>query len=88
MLRRRSKIIRIDFFKKYSIIIIENKKGEIIMYRVTNEKKQIQQLVYQNTPIDVIVSTRDLPNGIEVIGYAGTDTLTYRFYDNGVIVER
>jgi hypothetical protein len=45
-------------------------------------------LVYQNTPIDTIVSTYDLHNGIEVVGRAGGDVLTYRIYDNGQVVEK
>ena len=58
------------------------------MYRLSREQEQIQQLVFQNTPIDTIVSTYDLPNGIEVTGHAGRDTLTYRIYDNGMVVEK
>ena len=46
--------------------------------------------LYSQTPIDTIVSTHDLPggNGIEVRGYAGGDSMTYRFYDNGKVVEK
>ena len=58
------------------------------MYETMNRKKQIQQLVFENTPIDTIVTTYDLPNGIEVVGRAGGDTLTYRLYDNGMVVEK
>ena len=58
------------------------------MYETMNRKKQIQQLVFENTPIDTIITTYDLPNGIEVIGRAGGDTLTYRLYDNGMVVEK
>lgn len=58
------------------------------MYETMNRKKQIQQLVFENTPIDTIVTTYDLPNGIEVVGRAGGDTLTYRIYDNGMVVEK
>ena len=58
------------------------------MYRLTQE--QIKKMVYSQTPIDTIVSTYDLPggNGIEVRGYAGGDNMTYRFYDNGKVVEK
>ena len=58
------------------------------MYRLSIEQEQIQKMVYSQTPIDTIVSTRDLPNGIEVRGYAGGDSMTYRFYDNGMVVEK
>ena len=58
------------------------------MYRLSREQEQIKQMVYSQTPIDTIVSTHDLPNGIEVRGYAGGDSVTYRFYDNGTVVEK
>ena len=58
------------------------------MYRLSQER--IKQIVYSQTPIDTIVYTYDLPggNGIEVRGYAGGDSMTYRFYDNGMVVEK
>ena len=58
------------------------------MYRLSQE--QIKQKVYSQTPIDTIVYTYDLPggNGIEVRGYAGGDSMTYRFYDNGMVAEK
>ena len=58
------------------------------MYRMSSEQRKIQELVYQHTPIDTIIATYDLPNGVEVVGHAGRDTLTYRFYDNGKVVEK
>jgi hypothetical protein len=58
------------------------------MYRLSKEQEQIQQIIFQTTPIDRIISTHDLPNGIEVRGYAGKDSLTYRIYDNGMVVEK
>ena len=58
------------------------------MYRLSQE--QIKQMVYSQTPIDTIAFVYDLPsgNGIEVRGYAGGDSMTYRFYDNGKVVEK
>ena len=58
------------------------------MYRLSQER--IKQMVYSQTPIDTIVYTYDLPggNGIEVRGYVGGDSMTYRFYDNGMVVEK
>ena len=58
------------------------------MYRYSREQEQIKQIVYSQTPIDTIVSTYELPNGIEVRGYAGGDSMTYRIYDNGMVVEK
>lgn len=57
-------------------------------YRMTKDQEQIKKMVYSQTPIDTIVTTYDLPNGIEVRGYAGGDSVTYRFYDNGTVVEK
>lgn len=58
------------------------------MYRMSREQENLTRLVYQNTPIDTIVTTYELPNGVEVVGRAGKDTLTYRIYDNGNVVEK
>lgn len=57
-------------------------------YRLSKEQERITQLVFSQTPIDTIVSTYDLPNGVEVRGYAGGDSMTYRIYDNGTVVEK
>jgi hypothetical protein len=58
------------------------------MYKYSREQEQIKQLIFTQTPIDTIVSTYELPNGIEVRGYAGGDSMTYRIYDNGTVVEK
>lgn len=58
------------------------------MYKYSREQEQIKQMVYSQTPIDTIISTYELPNGIEVRGYAGGDSITYRIYDNGMVVEK
>ena len=46
-------------------------------------------MVYSQTPIDTIISTYDLPggNGIEVRGYAGNNSMSYKFYDNGDVIK-
>ena len=56
------------------------------MYEMT--KRQIQDLVYQNTPIDQILVVNEDRRFIEVTGRAGKDVMTYRFYENGSIVEK
>ena len=58
------------------------------MYRMSREQEKLKQLIYSSTPIDTIISTHELPNGIEVKGYAGGDSMTYRIYDNGMVVEK
>lgn len=57
------------------------------MYRLSQE--QIKEMVYSQTPIDTIISTYDLPggNGIEVRGYAGNNSMSYKFYDNGDVIK-
>lgn len=58
------------------------------MYRLSKEQQWLQDTVFANTPIDTIISSYDLPNGIEVTGRAGGDTLTYRIYKDGSVVEK
>ena len=58
------------------------------MYRMSREQENLKQLIFSSTPIDTIISTHELPNGIEVKGYAGGDSMTYRIYDNGMVVEK
>ena len=58
------------------------------MYRMSREQEKLKQLIFSSTPIDTIISTQELPNGIEVKGYAGGDSMTYRIYDNGMVVEK
>lgn len=57
-------------------------------YRLSREQEKIKEMVYTLTPIDIIVSTQDLPNGMEVSGYAGKDSVTYRFYDDGRVIKK
>ena len=58
------------------------------MYRMSREQEKLKQLIFSSTPIDTIISTHELPNGIEIKGYAGGDSMTYRIYDNGMVVEK
>ena len=58
------------------------------MYRMSREQEKLKQLIFSSTPIDTIISTHELPDGIEVKGYAGGDSMTYRIYDNGMVVEK
>lgn len=50
--------------------------------------KQVKEIVRSRTPIDSIIGIYRCGNFVEVVGKAGSDTLTYRIYDNGSIVER
>lgn len=52
-------------------------------------KKQIEDLVYQNTPIDTIMTTQELPdNGIEINGYVKNNYTTYQIYQNGQVIKK
>ena len=53
------------------------------MYEIS--RNQIKSMVYQNTPIDTIVTTNEFRNGIEVNGYAKNEMMTYKFYENGQV---
>ena len=50
--------------------------------------KEIKQMVFNKTPIDRIIEIIKMRDCVEVIGTAGGDTLTYRFYKDGTTVER
>lgn len=51
-------------------------------------KQNIQTIVYRNTPIDRINTIHEGYGFIEVNGCAGGDNLTYRIYENGMVVEK
>lgn len=51
-------------------------------------KEQIQDLVFERTPIDDIIKTNEGYGFVDVTGYAGKDLLSFRFYDNGTVTER
>ena len=51
-------------------------------------RKKIKEMVYSETPIDEIYMIEEHLDFIEVVGYAGIDTLTYRFYNDGRVVEK
>ena len=51
-------------------------------------RKKIKEMVYSQTPIDEIYMIEEYLDFIEVKGYAGGDSMTYRIYDNGMVVEK
>lgn len=51
-------------------------------------KQNIQSIVYRNTPIDRINTIHEGYGFIEVNGSTGKDNLTYRIYENGMVVEK
>lgn len=57
-----------------------------ILNRMT--KQNVELMVYSNTPIDTIDHMYEGYGFIEVSGRAGGDNLTYRFYENGMVVEK
>ena len=57
-------------------------------YQDYMDQNTLKNLVYENTPIDTILRTYEDRNFVEVTGMAGGDTMTYRIYNNGTVVER
>ena len=51
-------------------------------------KKDFERLIYSNTPIDHIHSVYEERDFIEVHGSAGGDSVVYRIYENGTIIEK
>lgn len=57
------------------------------MYYTSQQRKIIEEKIYSNTPIDTIISTNEFQNGIEVKGYANNELMTYKFYNNGQVIQ-
>ena len=57
------------------------------MYRMSMRQEQLRNLIYSATPIDTIVSTKDLPNGVEVTGYVRGHSRSYKILNNGVVMD-
>lgn len=49
---------------------------------------EVEAYARHNTPLDEIYSYSFSRDYVEVVGDAGSDTLTYRFYNDGRITER
>ena len=56
------------------------------MYYTSQQRKMIEEKIYNNTPIDTIIATKEFSNGIEIKGYANNELMTYKFYNNGQVV--
>ena len=52
------------------------------------KKQHIENLVFHSTPIENIITLYEGKDFIEVVGAAGRDTLTYRIYESGMVVEK
>lgn len=50
--------------------------------------KMVREIIKNKTPLTRIIEIVKFGNFAEVVGKAGSDTLTYRIYANGTIVER
>lgn len=51
-------------------------------------RQNLQNIVYQNTPLDRINVIQEGYNFLDVQGSVGNRDLTYRIYENGKIEER
>lgn len=49
---------------------------------------EVEAYARHHTPIDEIYSYSFARDYVEVVGDAGGDTVTYRFYNDGRIIER
>ena len=50
--------------------------------------QKILELIKEETPIDTVMDVFCSSEFVEVVGRAGGDVLTYRFYNNGTVTER
>lgn len=50
--------------------------------------EQAKKILFNNTPVDRIIETYEDRDYIEFVCKAGGDTLTYRVYRGGTLVER
>lgn len=50
--------------------------------------EQARKMILESTPVDRIIETYEDRDYIEFVCKAGGDTLTYRVYRGGTIVER
>ena len=51
-------------------------------------KKTIEEIIFTQTPITDIHYVDEGHDFLQVEGRAGENTLTYRIYDNGTVVEK
>lgn len=60
-------------------------------YEYKGKDKRVQkilELIKEETPIDTVMDVFCASDFVEVVGRAGGDVLTYRFYNNGTVTER
>lgn len=48
--------------------------------------KKAEERVLEN--LDYILETHSAPDFVEIVGRVGSDTITYRVYDDGSVYER
>lgn len=57
------------------------------MYTIS-QRKFIEGKIFNNTPIDTIISAQEKYNGIEVTGYAGEKIMNYKILSNGKVIKK
>lgn len=50
--------------------------------------KEAQELIFNNTPMEIIYDTVKTPDFIEFKGECGGDLMRYRVYNDGTIYEK
>jgi hypothetical protein len=53
-----------------------------------NDIQKARELLFENTPVTKIFDTYILPDAVDFICCCGGDSVIYRVYDDGRIVER
>ncbi len=51
-------------------------------------ENELRKILIERTPLDRVIEKQNFGNYTEVVGSAGGDTLTYRIYSNGQVVEK
>lgn len=51
-------------------------------------RDEAQNIVLENTAVEIIMSVDKTPDYYQIVGYAGGDILTYRVYHSGALTQR
>jgi hypothetical protein len=49
---------------------------------------EIRKILIERTPLDKMIEKHSFGDYTDIVGSAGSDTLTYRIYSNGQVVEK
>lgn len=49
---------------------------------------ELRMILIERTPLDRVIEQRSFGDYTDVVGSAGSDTITYSIYSNGQVVEK